>query len=777
MAEPIPSSSAAAVALQSAECTPPLKKRFLSPMGSTCPPTGSNSSLEDSASSGLPKVGWPHLLPGGFDHGSDLDLDKHLSPAAYSRSTTQSSLSLSPPPPPNPSIKRRLHLSLSPSKHAEDSSNRPATKPKAVAAAAVPTAAKSSPPAACPPVAPLKLKLAPPPPPPQTVEAQLLPQPKAIAPVLPKPATPTAPPALERNAEPEHRPPPAKSAPHKDTAPDNAAPKAAPDQHAPPADKEQHEKPASVERRVSWADQTQVAPDAAKEPPTLAPTGVPPVKVPSPAVTPSPKATAPEEPPAPSGTQSSVPNAEQVQTEQPPHANTKQELAKHAPSNAEGAHPKHETCSPTKKEPTSSPDGKHAPTSILKTPPQPKTPPAAPKTAPKTAPAAPKTHPTRQPKAAPKSAPQQAQELETSSSLQQPPAGPPALDVSRVSVDAQAATPIVPVSYNERQALQGEFKRRIKEPEANNIPTEIVTLWEDLVKNNRKAAKTALFEKWLHAGKDWSLLIIENSKSHTDRSVGRKKMGWRTRAQIIALHGGDTHAADEIIAEKTSEGLVDHHPDSHHLKTYYVCTELGRKEEEETESKITMKTQAKLNCGGEAAQKLMGGITGDQVDNFFKLRTFQKPSHEGGGQASTDTTVLPQQIQKKPGTRKTTPKEMPSDPIEGLQWIVPKLLKDLTEAKMWPIKMATVKHQETLRDTLLAQSKDLESTFFEMKQILDQYNQDKDGFDPADDEEFPQKLANAVAARDAYAETASMANRLCKPKGGRRSANKAAEEE
>eukprot|EP00435_Cladocopium_sp_Y103_P056241 s261_g18.t3 len=672
----------------------------------------SSSGTPDSASSGLPKVGWPHLLPGGFDHGSDLDLDKHLSPAAYSRSTTQSSLSLSPPPPPNPSIKRRLHLSLSPSKHAEDSSNRPATKPKAVAAAAVPTAAKSSPPAACPPVAPLKLKLAPPPPPPQTVEAQLLPQPKAIAPVLPKPATPTAPPALERNAEPEHRPPPAKSAPHKDTAPDNAAPKAAPDQHAPPADKEQHEKPASVERRVSWADQTQVAPDAAKEPPTLAPTGVPPVKVPSPAVTPSPKATAPEEPPAPSGTQSSVPNAEQVQTEQPPHANTKQELAKHAPSNAEGAHPKHETCSPTKKEPTSSPDGKHAPTSILKTPPQPKTPPAAPKTAPKTAPAAPKTHPTRQPKAAPKSAPQQAQELETSSSLQQPPAGPPALDVSRVSVDAQAATPIVPVSYNERQALQGEFKRRIKEPEANNIPTEIVTLWEDLVKNNRKAAKTALFEKWLHAGKDWSLLIIENSKSHTDRSVGRKKMGWRTRAQIIALHGGDTHAADEIIAEKTSEGLVDHHPDSHHLKTYYVCTELGRKEEEETESKITMKTQAKLNCGGEAAQKLMGGITGDQVDNFFKLRTFQKPSHEG--------------------------------------------------------------------DTLLAQSKDLESTFFEMKQILDQYNQDsldKDGFDPADDEEFPQKLANAVAARDAYAETASMANRLCKPKGGRRSANKAAEEE
>lgn len=42
---------------------------------------------------------------------------------------------------------------------------------------------------------------------------------------------------------------------------------------------------------------------------------------------------------------------------------------------------------------------------------------------------------------------------------------------------------------------------------------------------------------------------------------------------------------------------------------------------------------------------------------------------------------------------------MPADPIEGLQWIVPKLLKDLTEAKMWPIKMMQVKHQETLRDS------------------------------------------------------------------------------
>lgn len=41
---------------------------------------------------------------------------------------------------------------------------------------------------------------------------------------------------------------------------------------------------------------------------------------------------------------------------------------------------------------------------------------------------------------------------------------------------------------------------------------------------------------------------------------------------------------------------------------------------------------------------------------------------------------------------------MPGEPIPGMEWIVPKLLKDLTESKMWPIKLAHVKHQDTLRN-------------------------------------------------------------------------------
>ena len=41
-------------------------------------------------------------------------------------------------------------------------------------------------------------------------------------------------------------------------------------------------------------------------------------------------------------------------------------------------------------------------------------------------------------------------------------------------------------------------------------------------------------------------------------------------------------------------------------------------------------------------------------------------------------------------------KDMPTEPIPGMEWLMPKLIKDLTESKMWPIKLASVKHQDTL---------------------------------------------------------------------------------
>lgn len=46
--------------------------------------------------------------------------------------------------------------------------------------------------------------------------------------------------------------------------------------------------------------------------------------------------------------------------------------------------------------------------------------------------------------------------------------------------------------------------------------------------------------------------------------------GWRTRAQIIALHGGDHDAADRVIAKKRQEGMVQGHPDDPDLETFYA---------------------------------------------------------------------------------------------------------------------------------------------------------------------------------------------------------------
>eukprot|EP00435_Cladocopium_sp_Y103_P011811 s2095_g3.t1 len=319
----------------------------------------------------------------------------------------------------------------------------------------------------------------------------------------------------------------------------------------------------------------------------------------------------------------------------------------------------------------------------------------------------------------------------------QPPATPaqparqPAPQITVATREDGAPEPIEPASYNERQALQGEFKRRLRDPEANDIPDDVVEAWEAAVKNNTKAAKTSLFEKWLKAGKNWSLLVLESSKTHTDRTTNRRKMGWRTKAQVVALHGGDTVAADNIIQKKIAAGLVQDHPDDDELKTYYVTVELGKKDEEETANKLKMATNAKINCGGEASQK---------------------------GQARR----LPELA-----------KEMPDEVEPALQWMVPQLLKDLGQAKMWPVKLAHLKHQDKLRDTLAAAARELEDHYYQLKAFLDQFDKDSSSLD---EESVAEILVAANAARDSYLDSAAMATQLCKPKGGaKRKAGEGAE--
>lgn len=54
-------------------------------------------------------------------------------------------------------------------------------------------------------------------------------------------------------------------------------------------------------------------------------------------------------------------------------------------------------------------------------------------------------------------------------------------------------------------------------------------------------------------------------------------LGWRTRSQLVSLHGGDMSVVDSIIQKKEAEGKVSVHPDDPNVKTYFVsCLNLGR---------------------------------------------------------------------------------------------------------------------------------------------------------------------------------------------------------
>lgn len=364
-----------------------------------------------------------------------------------------------------------------------------------------------------------------------------------------------------------------------------------------------------------------------------------------------------------------------------------------------------------------------------------------------------------------------------------PPAKPaPAQPMASVNVNvADTSQAIHPMDYNERQALQGVFKRRLKDPEANSIPKEFVNLWNDAVEKNNKAAKTALFAKWLEAGKDWSLLQIESSKTHTDRTVDTKKRRWRTRAQIIALHGGDHDAADRVIAKKRQEGMVQGHPDDPDLETFYVVTELGRKDEEEVADETKYGSKAELTHGCEAAQKLMKGL--DHTKAFAEpsgnlcrqasaaaAPVAPPPSVDGGkGKGRGKGRGRGRGDNGQPRTGSKTKKTMPDledDPLGAAGWMVTQILKDLQNAKVLPIKIVNMKHQEGLRNSLIQCAIDLEKCYFQLKGICDVSTEE------SRPEHFPglsQCLNDAMGVRQHYVELASMAESLCKPKGGRKS--------
>lgn len=114
----------------------------------------------------------------------------------------------------------------------------------------------------------------------------------------------------------------------------------------------------------------------------------------------------------------------------------------------------------------------------------------------------------------------------------------------------------------------------------------------------------------------------------------------------------------------------------------------------------------------------MAGVVAAELDSFTKLRSYQKePKDVLGAPAPKPKPKAKSRTNKpSPGSHMSCGtihscmklflifciymflrKEMPADDIPAMEWLVPQLLKDLSQAKILPIRLSTVKHQETLR--------------------------------------------------------------------------------
>ena len=61
--------------------------------------------------------------------------------------------------------------------------------------------------------------------------------------------------------------------------------------------------------------------------------------------------------------------------------------------------------------------------------------------------------------------------------------------------------------------------RKLKNPEANEIPDCVVDAWKKACEDNTKTAKTKLFNTWLQAGKDFSMLLAQQQFHFCVRNV------------------------------------------------------------------------------------------------------------------------------------------------------------------------------------------------------------------------------------------------------------------
>lgn len=95
----------------------------------------------------------------------------------------------------------------------------------------------------------------------------------------------------------------------------------------------------------------------------------------------------------------------------------------------------------------------------------------------------------------------------------------------------------------------------------------------------------------------------ESTLHRGHRSMGCHYLGWRARSQMMVLHGQNSAIVDSIIDRKVSQGHYKEHPDCPDEEDgtmYYVMTDMGRSQLDETEERINVSTDVHLDLGSEA---------------------------------------------------------------------------------------------------------------------------------------------------------------------------------
>ncbi|CAE7467067.1 unnamed protein product [Symbiodinium sp. CCMP2456] len=253
---------------------------------------------------------------------------------------------------------------------------------------------------------------------------------------------------------------------------------------------------------------------------------------------------------------------------------------------------------------------------------------------------------------------------------------------------------IFPETYEERQSLYACFKRKLKK--GDEVPDEFANLWVQACSSNSRSAKTALFHKWLTAGKDFGRLTIQLDRSRTDAARGSQRMGWRTRAQLMHLHQNEvlvdmsyvneheTRAATRLVGGASFQNLGTN-------TMYGACT-----------------APAIAGTGDVGCLGMPGGSSSDVA-----TKGGAKGKGKGKGKAVLALHANGQpKFGKKP---KKLEDVMPETAVDAAEWCTTKLIKAMGEAKTLSVRLACVKHQEQLCTLIQTHSSELETSYAQLQ--------------------------------------------------------------